>query len=302
MSRSNLDALVRDRALLVEQLASMGCEVRGASLRCPSPDHDDRKPSASITEDETGHVRVRCHACGFRADLIDLTRLNGCALPVRPAARNVSASPRLPAVKPVVYATLDELVEANGLQGFVVYRGYCHPNEDCHRLLVLRRDWPTKSFRLAHQSPAGYVLSAPQGPLPLAHRYDIERSETILVVEGERCVEGAARQLHGSNIAVTTSAMGANAARRSDWSPLRGKDVVIWPDHDVPGVSFADDVTGILMGMDASMTIARIDVAALNLPPGGDVVDFIAMHDGEAEALLSRLMANALLVLARVSW
>jgi hypothetical protein len=50
-----------------------------------------------------------------------------------------------------------------------------------------------------------------------------------------------------SDYVVTTSPFGAQSAKRADWSPLRGRDVTIWPDNDGPGVDYALDVLSIVL-------------------------------------------------------
>jgi hypothetical protein len=58
------------------------------------------------------------------------------------------------------------------------------------------------------------------------------------VTEGEKCAD-LVRPL---GLTATTSAQGAQSARKSDWGPLKGKEVVILPDNDEPGEKYAADV------------------------------------------------------------
>ena len=55
----------------------------------------------------------------------------------------------------------------------------------------------------------------------------------VLVVEGEKTSD-AARKLFSSYVP-TTSMSGAKAAHLSDWAPLKGREVVVWPDNDPDG-------------------------------------------------------------------
>lgn len=57
-----------------------------------------------------------------------------------------------------------------------------------------------------------------------------ETDGRVLVVEGEKAVH-AARVLFPGMAVVTWSA-GGNASHLTDWSPLRGRDVILWPDRD----------------------------------------------------------------------
>jgi hypothetical protein len=60
---------------------------------------------------------------------------------------------------------------------------------------------------------------------------------------------------------------GAKAPHKADWEPLRGRDVVIWPDNDKTGADFAVAATGLLMGIAASVCI--VDVEKLVAIEGG---------------------------------
>lgn len=71
---------------------------------------------------------------------------------------------------------------------------------------------------------------------PLYNLPNIIRAPEIVVVEGEK----AADALIGQNIDATTAMGGGNAPlEKTDWSPLRGRKVVIWPDNDAPGRDYA---------------------------------------------------------------
>jgi len=91
-----------------------------------------------------------------------------------------------------------------------------------------------------------------------------------------RCV-GALRDL---GLVATTSAHGALSAGRTDWRPLAGKDVVHLPDNDRDGERYLVDVASALAGA------ARVRPVRLNgLPPGGDIVDWLAAGHGAQELL-----------------
>jgi len=64
------------------------------------------------------------------------------------------------------------------------------------------------------------------------------KSEAVIIVEGEKC----ANALSMKGFLATTSMGGSNAADKSDWSTLKGRRVIIWPDNDVPGHKYARKV------------------------------------------------------------
>jgi hypothetical protein len=120
--------------------------------------------------------------------------------------------------------------------------------------------------------PAGFDApgSRPLYALPdlLAAPGDVE----VLVVEGEP----AADALRGIAAVATTSSGGAAAPDRTDWSPLRGCRAVLWPDNDDAGRRYAARVAGLLRTLEPPPTVSWIDVAALDLPAGGDAADWVA--------------------------
>ena len=76
-------------------------------------------------------------------------------------------------------------------------------------------------------------------PRPLYNQPGLACSDTVVLVEGEKCAEA----LITSGICATTAMNGANALiDKTDWSPLHGKHVLVWPDQDTPGKEYGDRV------------------------------------------------------------
>lgn len=72
---------------------------------------------------------------------------------------------------------------------------------------------------------------------PLYNLPNIATAPEIVIVEGEK----AADALIAQNIDATTAMGGAAAPlEKSDWSIVRGRSVVIWPDNDAPGKAYAE--------------------------------------------------------------
>jgi uncharacterized protein (DUF927 family) len=100
----------------------------------------------------------------------------------------------------------------------------------------------------------------------------------IVVCEGEKPADAAAR-IFPKSIA-TTSSGGAQAAAKTDWTPLAGKRVLIWPDNDDPGRKYAREVAAILAALDCE--VSMIDAAPLaaqgnaSEPQGYDAADAFA--------------------------
>jgi hypothetical protein len=64
---------------------------------------------------------------------------------------------------------------------------------------------------------------------PLYNQVGLKAADAVVLVEGEKC----AAALVDLGICATTAMNGAKAPiDKTDWSPLKGKRVIIWPDHD----------------------------------------------------------------------
>lgn len=82
----------------------------------------------------------------------------------------------------------------------------------------------------------------------------------VLVVEGEKCAD-AAQGVLGSRAICTTWMGGASSVNKTDWSPLSGRDVTLWPDADKDGTGQAAmlKVAGLLK--DTGGTVKLVDVS-----------------------------------------
>lgn len=121
-----------------------------------------------------------------------------------------------------------------------------------------------------------YVMGEPPAPQcgkPLYRLPDLleDTGRPVWIVEGEGCADALAKL---GLIAITSGS--AESARGADWTPLRGRHCILWPDNDAAGVKYARAVTDILRGLGA--TVEVLDVAALALPDKGDCCDWLAAH------------------------
>lgn len=112
---------------------------------------------------------------------------------------------------------------------------------------------------------------APPDPRPLYNQPGMAKSHTVVLVEGEKC----AQALIDFGVCATTAMHGANApVEKTDWSPFAGKSVVIWPDRDKPGWSYANTAS------QAILTAGAVSCAILyppeDKPEGWDAADALA--------------------------
>ena len=98
---------------------------------------------------------------------------------------------------------------------------------------------PLTYCRNAAGGRPGWRWQAPDAPRPL---YQLDAlaarpDAPVIVTEGEKAADAAQRLL--PDYVATTSSGGCKAAAKADWSPLKGRKVVIWPDADNEGIEYA---------------------------------------------------------------
>lgn len=109
---------------------------------------------------------------------------------------------------------------------------------------------------------------------PLYNIPNILNEQRIVWVEGEKC----AQALIDAGIPATCTLGGAGAltrknAEKFDFTPLRGKDLVIWPDNDDAGRRLAEIVREVALDSDAdTVTILQ---SPTGKPPKWDAADAI---------------------------
>lgn len=92
-------------------------------------------------------------------------------------------------------------------------------------------------------------------PRPLYNLPAIAAADAVVLVEGEKCAD-ALMQL---GIAATTAMGGAaTALDKTDWKPLAGKTVAVWPDHDEAGARYASAVIQKLVSIGATVRRVRV--------------------------------------------
>lgn len=115
----------------------------------------------------------------------------------------------------------------------------------------------------------------------------LQKTDASLIFhEGEKSVEAAvAAGLPGVH---TTTAGGSSAARKTDFSVVKGREVIICPDNDEPGEGYMQDVAD--MAINAGASSVRI-LRFPGLPPKGDVVEWI--QAGGTPEQFTHLMTQA---------
>jgi 5S rRNA maturation endonuclease (ribonuclease M5) len=139
-------------------------------------------------------------------------------------------------------------------------------NDDLRHVYSPRRQYEYPDGRVVHRKPdKSFPQSGNTQGRSLFHADRIRDSETVYVVEGEKDVESI--ELMGES--AVCSAMGAGKAHLADWTPVRGKNVIIIADKDEPGRKHAAKVAELLDGTASSVRIVEAAV-------GKDAADHIA--------------------------
>lgn len=122
---------------------------------------------------------------------------------------------------------------------------------------------------------------APPDPRPLYNQPGMLNVARVILVEGEKC----AQALIGAGVTATTAMHGANApVDKTDWSPLFGKAVIIWPDRDKPGWEYA--MAAAQAALSAGALTCDVLLPPDDKPEGWDAAD--ALEEGfEVEAFIN---------------
>jgi len=109
----------------------------------------------------------------------------------------------------------------------------------------------------------------------------------VVVCEGEKAADAAAMLL--ASYVTVTSPNGSKGAGKTDWSPLRGRAVTIWPDADTAGLEYAHAVAK------HALRAGAVSVAIV-APPDGvkvgwDAAD--ALAEGWSGELAGKLVTSA---------
>jgi putative DNA primase/helicase len=92
----------------------------------------------------------------------------------------------------------------------------------------------------------------------------------ILIVEGEKASDAARTISPG---VVVTWPGGSKAVRYTDWAPLAGRKVIIWPDRDAAGIEAAHAVAKALSGIAAKVRVVTPPAGPMD---GWDLADAVA--------------------------
>lgn len=281
--------------------AQIEAGLGGKGGMAPCPCHDDSTASLSIKDGEKGPV-VYCHGGCTQADVISALRERGLWLekgdttplpgrrsspvakiwtPVFPIPTGTPAPPdRHPQHGPP--SQRYDYRDASGNLLMIIYR-FELPSGKVFAPLTWCTDGTRHSWRWQ-------ALPAPR-PLFGLELLPAMVACPVVLVEGEKAAE-AGRRLAGDRYLFMAWPGGAGAIGKIDFSLLRGRDCILWPDNDQPGEKAMDAVAAALVQVGAA-SVRRVDPPA-GAAKGGDVAD--AEAEGWTAEQLAEYLAAARVV------
>ncbi len=274
---SDTDRIRRDVSL-AETAERFGVSLTkdGNEWIAQCPFHEDDTPSFTIFTGRDRVQRMHCFGCGAKGDVLDFAQqikrvdlpeairiLNGAAAGPNVAPRRVEVRDVYAGIVPIDppgeietgrRVTLYNPKRTGTEREFGSFAPsmvfpYRRPDGSLFGY-VLRRDLPDGK----KETPMVMWVRLPSGretwcrypfpkPRPL---YGLEAlgEGQVIVVEGEKCRDAL---LRATGRTVVSWAGGTEGVKHTDWSPLGGRSVIIWPDADAPGMGTAENIARMLL-------------------------------------------------------
>lgn len=271
-----------------------GARKQGEQWMARCPAHDDRNPSLSIKQGDDGRALLYCHAGCATAAIVSALNLEERELfadvPAAGSRPTRSTPPRsFPTGREALSAYKATLGEPSAL--------WTYRDADGSPVGIVAR-WQQgdrKEYRPAWLIDGAWQLTYPKRrPLYALPQVVGDAGPRVYVAEGEK----AADALNALGLVATTSPGGAKAAERADWSPLAGREVVILPDADEAGRTYAEQVRSKLATLNPPARAVIVELPSLD--EGEDAVEFIQrVHAGDGDAARGAVEGIATRALAK---
>lgn len=152
------------------------------------------------------------------------------------------------------------------------------------------------SYREYPDGSRKWAWKGVETPRPLygLDRLALKPDAPVIICEGEKATDAAT--IHFPDYVCMTSPNGAGSPHKADWEPLKGREVMIWPDHDDEGLKYAKSVANQVKKI-GCQSVSIINVPdcfpkkwdlADDLPEGKRAKDLIQMIQ-EADLVLDPL-------------
>jgi len=138
---------------------------------------------------------------------------------------------------------------------------------------------------------------------PLYNLPDIAQSDRVIWVEGEKCADELTKKGYTATCTIGGAGMlSRNTKHKFDFSPLQGKEVIIWPDNDEAGLKLAKIVQELSQNAGAKLITMLVPPkgkpkkwdAADAIEEGFDISDFLNAPTHKVKRSLSLKNPNLL--------
>lgn len=225
-----------------------------ASGLCPF--HDDRTPSFSV------NIRsglFNCFACGIKGNVFQFY-MRHKGVDFKTALRELGKLAGAWGVEQQVTASY-EYKEPRGKTLYLKQRlepGY---------------DGRSKTFVFKHEENGIWVKGRGCDPI-LYNLPEVVQANQVFIVEGEGKVE----LLKKWALVGTCLDSGARSPWREEYADiLKGKEVIVVPDNDVPGRQYAERISSALYGVTANIKIVELP----GLQEGEDIINWKGNENGK---------------------
>lgn len=245
----------------LSRLSNVKQERNGWQATCPA--HDDRNPSLHVSEGNNGRILVKCFA--------------GCSVEQICSALGIDVSDLFP--EPRTRINVNPLGIPLSWKGKQFTSLWPYHDQDGQVIGYVARydgDGGKEIIPFFRRENGRWKSGIPRSSkLPLYRLPDVLKNKdaVVLVCEGEKAADAAQRLLKGRGYVATTSQGGAKAAKRTDWSVLAGRHVVIWPDADKAGLEYARDVANIC-GVAARVDVLDLEALGISMGSKEDAADW----------------------------
>ena len=262
-------------------------------LSCHAVDRADANPSAAIcVSGENGQLgRYKDHggdgkSCNFWELCVLMGRFdNWREAREHYAARAGVTLPKTKAGNRKVHSSVKEVMTALVRQHgkpMATWQYHDMNREVVGAVVRWDRSDGTKVIRPVTKCDGGWKISGMPEPRFLYRAAALVNADRVFVCEGEKCCDA----VMSIGLTATTSVHGSKSPHKSDWSLLAGKKTIILPDNDAVGESYAETVAKIVTKLKPSAEVWILRLP--DLPPGGDIVDWIDAHEAAEPDELKR--------------
>jgi hypothetical protein len=275
------------------------------AIKCPC--HDDKKESGRLSQKEDeGGLLFYCNVGCTYAEFVDhqgWDREDLDALPYDESSTHPVGGDGQHYERTEYKSAEDCIAEMTASVGRPagVYRYYTREPWALVKVIVRwelpngKKD-PAHPFKVITRVKDGvYIVGGQIDPNPLYRLLDLtEDTTTVCIFEGEKKADFASEL----GLCAVASAHGADGVDHTDWTPLAGHDLVIFPDHDAKGKEYALKVAAKCLALSPPATVCLVDLPGLEEKE--DIVDWVTrrwpLEDDELDvirAIIHDLVAYA---------